>query len=100
MSDWSDAQVPRMEVEHRACLVPWPDRDGPDISITAALLEAEAAAFGLEVINIWYIRGLLKAIAKRLARDEEHAEQIVAVGCCQDCGTLIEHVRGCSQIKP
>ena len=87
------------EVEHRACLVPRPtgsrEHEWYYVEVTGAAIRAEAERFGLEVIDIHWIKSVLFAIADRL----EGEELLVAGTDCPHCGVSQRHVRGCAVLK-
>ncbi len=93
--------APRKEVEQRACLVPWPERSqGPEefinIGLTGTMLREEADRFGHEVIDIWWIRQVLNAVATHF---EQQDDLITVRDCCMTCGMQHQHVKYCKAIK-
>lgn len=69
--------APQKEVEHRACLVPWPTGEPEgryDITLDAADARQMAERFGHEVIDIAYMRSYLYAVAEHLAHEERVEE--------------------------
>lgn len=88
----------RKEIEHRACLVERPTRETPDtflFQVTPENLRIEAERFGLEVIDISYIRLILAAVADYLGQDAT----LVQSAACQGCGMRPLHHRSCSTLR-
>lgn len=78
------------QIEHRACYVP-PPGDTPeyyDIRIDAAFLRDFAQRFGLEVIDIKYVRSVLKSVADKAEADA----RLVPGEDCTTCGLPHMHV--------